>query len=104
MMTEDQARKAAKTLAALATPMRVRMIKLMLEGEVSVGGLADRIGLSQPATSTHLIYFKAAGMLDQRKFQQLRFCTIVPKWADFLRLIILIAEGQPRRQYQMPRP
>lgn len=93
-MTEMQAQRAAAAMAAVANAMRVRMIRIMLEGEVLVGDLADRVGLSQSATSQHLRKLKMAGMLLQRQDRQQRHCTIVPEKVEMLHKLICVAEAQ----------
>ena len=103
-MTEEESRQATKVLTSIATPMRIRMIKMMLDGEIAVIEMARRIGLRQSTTSMHLIRLKAVGMVDQRKFQQMRYYSITSEWRDFLRLLITIAEAQPTRRSPLLRP
>jgi DNA-binding transcriptional ArsR family regulator len=44
----------AETFRALGDPTRVKITWLLSRGEISVGALADAIGMSQPAVSHHL--------------------------------------------------
>nr|WP_281517593.1 MarR family transcriptional regulator [Ferranicluibacter rubi] len=70
------------------------MIKVVLEGEVNVGALADRAGLSRSATSQHLTKFKVAGLLTQRRDRQSLYYMVTPEWVDFVRQMISIGEEQ----------
>lgn len=42
------------TLSALAEPNRIRIVELLREGPLTVGEIAERLGLRQPQTSKHL--------------------------------------------------
>lgn len=52
------------TVHALAEPTRMRMVELLREGPLSVGAIADRLGLRQPQTSKHLKVLAAGGLVD----------------------------------------
>lgn len=94
-VTESEAERGAAVISALASSPRFLMIKIMLEGEVLVGDLADRIGLSQSATSQHLAKFKKTGMISQRRYRQFRYCVITPSWSKMLQKLVSTAEAQP---------
>jgi DNA-binding transcriptional ArsR family regulator len=51
---------------ALAHPSRRAMLRLVLDGELPVGELAERTGLSQPAASQHLKVLRDAGLVQGR--------------------------------------
>jgi DNA-binding transcriptional ArsR family regulator len=53
-------------LKALADRTRQRIVKVLLEGDLSVNELTDRLGLSQYNTSKHLRVLKEAGIVDVR--------------------------------------
>lgn len=63
---------------ALGDDRRQAIIALLLEagGEVSVGELATRLGLSQPAVSHHLKILRAARLLTVERRGTLRFYTL----------------------------
>ena len=104
-VTEAQANQAAAFIAVIGNAMRVRMTQIMLEGELPVGDLANRIGLSHSATSQHLKKLKMAGMLIQRKDEQSRYCTISKDSAEVLRQLILVGEAhQLNPPGNRPRP
>jgi ArsR family transcriptional regulator, arsenate/arsenite/antimonite-responsive transcriptional repressor len=54
-------------LKALANPARVRIIKLLEEGELCVCDVIEVIGLKQSTISKHLNILKNAGLVDDRK-------------------------------------
>jgi DNA-binding transcriptional ArsR family regulator len=51
---------------ALAHPGRRAMLRLVLDRELPVSELAERLGLSQPATSQHLKVLRDAGLVRGR--------------------------------------
>ena len=57
-------------LDVLGEPVRRRILELLGPGEVSAGavaaGLADELGLSQPATSQHLKVLRDSGLVTVR--------------------------------------
>ena len=53
-------------LDAISHPGRREMLRLVLEGELPVSALAERIGVSQPAASQHLKVLRDAGLVRVR--------------------------------------
>lgn len=51
---------------AIADPNRRRMLDLMLEQELTVGALAERLGISQPTASQHIKVLRLSGLLEER--------------------------------------
>lgn len=63
-MTEDDALEVALRLKALADPVRVRMMSLLLaEDEVRAGDLAPAVGVTEATVSHHLSVLKKAGLV-----------------------------------------
>lgn len=52
---------------ALSDPTRLRLLRLMATGEVSVGYLADELGESQPKVSRHLATLRSMGLVSTRR-------------------------------------
>jgi DNA-binding transcriptional ArsR family regulator len=48
---------------AIAEPQRRRILTVLKDSELSVGGVADEIGLKQPATSKHLRVLREVGLV-----------------------------------------
>jgi len=53
----------AAVLGALAQPVRLKIVELMREGPLSVGEIAQRLGLRQPQASKHLRVLSDAGLV-----------------------------------------
>ena len=65
---EAHAREAAELLRLLAHDRRLLLLcHLLQEGEVTVGALAERTGLSQPAMSQHLQRLRDDGLVATRR-------------------------------------
>jgi ArsR family transcriptional regulator, arsenate/arsenite/antimonite-responsive transcriptional repressor len=69
-MSEETAAQVAPLLKALADPVRLRLMSMVLShagGEACVCDLNDAFDLSQPTISHHLKVLHAAGLLDREK-------------------------------------
>jgi DNA-binding transcriptional ArsR family regulator len=58
--------KSAAVLAALADPTREGIVRLLLDGERSVGEIAERFPVSRPAVSKHLRVLQQAAVVSAR--------------------------------------
>lgn len=58
---------AAELFAVLSTPMRLRLLSALCDGEKSVGQLLERIQTTQPNLSQHLNVLYRSGILARRK-------------------------------------
>lgn len=59
--------KVAELFGLLSSPMRLRIVSELCRGELCVGQVAERIGLTQPNVSQHLAMLHRAGVLVRRK-------------------------------------
>lgn len=59
--------KAATLFAVLSTPIRLRIISELCQGERNVGQLLDSIDVAQPNMSQHLNMMYRAGILGKRR-------------------------------------
>ncbi len=64
---EDLAELIARRFRALAEPLRVRLLDLLREEELSVSALAGRLGAGQQNVSKHLAVLADAGIVARRK-------------------------------------
>ncbi|MBC9875935.1 winged helix-turn-helix transcriptional regulator [Bradyrhizobium sp. INPA01-394B] len=64
---EEKAEEATRLLAAMANPKRLMVLCNMLDGEKSVGELADIAGLSSAALSQHLGKMRALSLVKTRR-------------------------------------
>ena len=77
---------AASMLRALANERRLMILCLLIvDQELSAGELADRVGLSQSATSQHLAKMREEGLVATRRVAQAVFYRIAD--ADAARLL-----------------
>lgn len=67
VLTEAALGLIARRFAALAEPMRLRLLHAMFDGEKSVGALVELSGGTQANVSRHLQTLMDAGMLTRRK-------------------------------------
>jgi DNA-binding transcriptional ArsR family regulator len=52
------------TLSALAEPNRYHIVELLRDGPLTVGEIADRLGLQQPQASKHLRVLSDSGLVE----------------------------------------
>ena len=55
--------RSAARFAALADPTRASIVHLLVEGERSVGEIAERLPVTRPAVSKHLRLLEGAGVV-----------------------------------------
>lgn len=86
---ERQAGSAAKLLKAMSNECRLLVLCHLAErGELSVGDLVARIGLSQSALSQHLAKLREEGLVSTRKEAQSVFYRVCdPKAEQVLTLL-----------------
>ncbi|WP_181781439.1 ArsR/SmtB family transcription factor [Pseudonocardia pini] len=65
-------------LTAIAEPSRFRIVELLREGPLSVGGIVEALGLSQPHVSRHLRLLADAGVVEATKRAQQRIYRVRP--------------------------
>lgn len=68
---EDRNRKA-QILKALAHPIRLYIVEVLLEGERCVNDIRDLFDVSQPNISQHLSILKFSGIVEYRQVGNLR--------------------------------
>ena len=67
------------TLQVIAEPRRQAILDLLRDGELPVGELVARLGMSQPLVSKHLRVLKDAGLVQARADAQRRLYRIRPE-------------------------
>jgi len=88
---ESKAAEAAALLKLLANENRLLILcRLALKGEMSVGDLADTVGLSQSALSQHLAKMREEGLVATRREAQAIFYRIADDNAK--RLLMLLKD------------
>src|ERR1051325_1015389 len=66
-LPEDLAELIARRFRALGYPLRVRILDLLRDHELSVTALAEQLGAGQQNVSKHLAVLTDSGMLARRK-------------------------------------
>ena len=86
---EAQARDAANLLKMMANECRLLVLCHLAEsGELSVGQLVERVGLSQSALSQHLAKLREEGLVATRKDAQTVYYRVCdPKAGQLLALL-----------------
>lgn len=70
---EQKAEAVSELLGSMANAKRLMVMCQLLEGELPVGELAQRIGLSQSALSQHLAKLRQRGLVATRRESQTVF-------------------------------
>ena len=70
----------SEVLKALADRTRMRIIKVLIEEDLGVNELTDRLNISQYNTSKHLRVLKQAGIVDVRAIGTRREYFIEPEF------------------------
>jgi ArsR family transcriptional regulator, zinc-responsive transcriptional repressor len=63
----DHLREAAECLRTLAHPVRLRMVQLMLRGQLTVGELAEACQIPSHVASEHLRMMQHCGLLARER-------------------------------------
>ncbi len=87
---EDSAGRAASLLRTLANERRLMILCQLVEGELSVGALQTRVGVSQSALSQHLALLREEGIVATRREGQSIFYRVADPAA--LRVLQTLAE------------
>lgn len=64
---EDDIRQASQAIKAIAHPLRLKILCILGEQEVSVQDIVDQVGTSQSNISQHLAILRDKGVLSTRK-------------------------------------
>ncbi len=78
---EERAEEASRLLTAMGNPKRLMVLCNMLDGERSVGELADIAGLSSAALSQHLGKMRALSLVKTRREGQTIYYSLASREA-----------------------
>lgn len=67
----DNAATAAAFLMMMSNEKRLMIVNYLLEGEMSVGAIAEKVSLSQSALSQHLAKLRAQDLVQTRRDRQM---------------------------------
>jgi DNA-binding transcriptional ArsR family regulator len=65
--------------SALADPIRLHIVELLLDGPLTVGEIADRGGLRQPQATKHLQVLSNAGIIEVQPLANRRIYRLRPQ-------------------------
>jgi len=68
---DDNADNAAALLALLANGKRLTIVEHLLDNEMSVGAIAEKVDLSQSALSQHLARLRSMNLVETRRDRQM---------------------------------
>lgn len=68
--------KAARLFSALADPVRLALLRRLMDGEACVRDLVEVAGVKQPAVSKHLGVLEEAGLVQGRREATFMFYSI----------------------------
>lgn len=67
MVAAPATRRAGLLFRAFSDPTRIRILRLLRDGELCVGDVRTVLRIPQPRTSRHLAYLRRAGLVSTRK-------------------------------------
>ena len=70
--------KMSETLKAIAHPVRLQIVNILMSGEKSVGELVRQLGAKQSPTSQQLSILKSRGILRSRRNGNVVFYSLEP--------------------------
>lgn len=79
---QQTAEKACALLKAIANPHRLVILCQLVEGERSVGEMADYLGIRDSTVSQNLALLRASGIVDARRDGQTMWYSIQSKEAQ----------------------
>ncbi len=96
----------SRQLSVISNASRVQIIMLLSDGELSVGALADAVGLSQSALSQHLLKLKQVGAVNVRHDAQRRLYSINGAFLNSFRdnLLFFVLDVQPKNRVKSMGP
>jgi DNA-binding transcriptional ArsR family regulator len=68
---DENAEDAAALLALLANGKRLTIVEHLLDNEMSVGAIAEKVDLSQSALSQHLARLRSMNLVETRRDRQM---------------------------------
>ena len=74
---QERAGRASQLLSAMSNEKRLMILCQLVEGERTVGELAERLGVRQSTISQHLALLKKDGFVESRRDAQSQFYSLV---------------------------
>ncbi|WP_029770772.1 helix-turn-helix transcriptional regulator [Pseudogulbenkiania sp. MAI-1] len=67
LFNDNQIEQTSRAMKAMSHPLRLKIIAVLGDGEISVQDIVDRVGTSQSNISQHLAIMREKGVLRTRK-------------------------------------
>nr|WP_294867194.1 metalloregulator ArsR/SmtB family transcription factor [uncultured Pseudogulbenkiania sp.] len=67
LFNDNQIEQTSRAMKAMSHPLRLKIIAVLGDGEISVQDIVDRVGTSQSNISQHLAIMRDKGVLRTRK-------------------------------------
>jgi DNA-binding transcriptional ArsR family regulator len=93
--------EATDPFDALGDPQRRAILRLLRDGERSVGDLAGQLPISRPAVSRHLRLLREAGLVKERAVGTRRLYALHEVGADEVRRYLEAVWGEAAARYRL---
>lgn len=100
MLYLQSIKDAEEVFKALGTPMRVRIMELISEKDMSMNDLAEALGLTNSAISLHVSKLESAGLVSIRTTSGKRGIMKIVKPVYGRLIVDLVPQAKPRHCYQ----
>lgn len=90
MVREEDVQMASRSLKAISHPLRLKILCVLGENEVSVQDIVEHVGTSQSNISQHLAILRDKGILSSRKEANRVFYSVGD--ARILKLIVMMQD------------
>ena len=88
MRKDNQLAAMSSALRALADPTRLRILALLVGGDVCVCHIHEALKVPQPTASRHLAYLRRAGLVDARREGLWVYYSLARTQNDVLRTVV----------------
>ena len=94
----DLCKEIARMGKGIGNENRYRILESMMKGPRTVGEIAEKAGLAQPAVSQHLKVLKSAELvLDERRGQEVYYSINVAYMANLLKKLAMNVERDKKK-------
>lgn len=101
MLRTEAGTEATDPFDALGDPQRRAILRLLRDGERSVGELAGKLPISRPAVSRHLRLLREAGLVKERAVGTRRLYALHDLGADEVRRYLEAVWGEVAARYRL---
>jgi DNA-binding transcriptional ArsR family regulator len=101
VLRRGPATSAADPFDALGDPQRRTILRLLSDGERSVGDLAGELPISRPAVSRHLRLLREAGLVKERAVGTRRLYALDELGADEVRRYLEAVWGEAAARFRL---